>query len=181
MQLFNVVAQHNRRIVSGVHILQLTRDRIEDRKEESCIAIAGRSFKDQPVDVLHQPGQVAGTFERHPPQRRAQTGHEQGGGDTFTRDVANCQSNASVFQLDQVVVIATDTFRRTACSRQARTGKHGDFLRKQPLLHLARNLHFTMHALPLRRFVGQRMYEFADFQRQSGLRSHGLQQTQVRR
>src|SRR5215472_5814133 len=75
----------NRRIVTGVHVWQLTRPRLVFCVEKGCEEIRRRGVVDETIDIADESGKVQTRVQRLCPKRRLETGHQQSGANSFTR------------------------------------------------------------------------------------------------
>ncbi len=106
--------KEHRSIVPGVDPGQGSRLLVEDRPEERGEAVRFRERVELRVEIRGEArGAVLG--QRHEAAERAlQAGHEQGGGQAFSGDVADGDAGAAGFEREEVVVIAGDPARRAA-------------------------------------------------------------------
>ena len=85
-----------------------------------------------------------------------------------------------VRQQDEVVVVAADAERGAAGAGVVEAGDRRVFLRKQPLLHVARDFDVARLLRARRHFGRDRCRQPAVLEREPGLRRHRVEQTDVR-
>jgi hypothetical protein len=96
--------------VAGVDVAQVTL-LVELRVEEGGVLARGRRSVDELVHPRDEAWRRHVAVGRDEPQRRLHDGHDQGGGDPFSRHVGERDADPAVAQLDEIVVVAADAAR----------------------------------------------------------------------
>src|SRR6202044_2641177 len=89
-----------------IHAFEAPGAGIVSGEEEGGVAVGGRGFVDEHVDLTHELGEVARAVEGDSAERGAQAGHEERGGDAFAGNVADGEAEAAILETEDVVVVA---------------------------------------------------------------------------
>src|SRR5258708_24461582 len=121
----------------------------DEKCREAVVAGVAHEVIIQTGDKLGGAQDAVDGREQLTAQSRLQAGHQQCGGNSFAGNIGDGDSDRRRVQLNEVVVIAADHARRLADRFQLHTRKQRKPLRKQLILHLARDGNFVLQPLVL--------------------------------
>ena len=150
-----VVAQQQRRQMSAVRVAQASRAIVELRIEERRVGVVGGVLVEQPVHRLQQPFRFLDRDRALAAQVGLEVGHQQRGGHALAGDVADDETEALLAEVEEVVVVAADAPRLHAGAGVFERSHRGQTLRKEPRLHLHRDLEFVRGPALGRRLLGR--------------------------
>ncbi len=138
-------AKNDGRVVAGVDVGEDAGLGVELGIEEGRVAVGGGGLVDEPVDVAHEGGEVAGLEERGRAQAGTEAGHQERGGDALAGDVAEGEGEALLVAFmrgedEEVVVVAADGMGGAAVAGEIDAGDAGVDLGEEALLHLTGDL-----------------------------------------
>src|SRR6185295_14612266 len=128
--------------MATIHIAEATSSIIVFRKEQRRVRAFGRVLIKEPVNRTEEPLQFVNRDRALSAQVGLQVGHQEGGGNSLSRDVPNHKSNPATTQIEKVVIITADLPGLNTYTRVVQRGKRWQRLREKPGLHLLCDFQF---------------------------------------
>src|SRR5712692_4761650 len=141
-----VAAEHKSGKMAAIRVAQAAGGVVVFREEERGERAVGRIFAEEPIHRAHQALRLIERDGALAAQIGLQVGHQESGGDSFSRDVADHEAEALLAKIQEVVIITTDFASLNAQARIFKRFERRQCLREKPGLDLFGNFEFLCSA-----------------------------------